>query len=577
MRRPAALSNIEPLQPRFSCPDWWQRLERGETPMAEVPLDEVQAARALAFFNRLKLPDVAGLPPLREACGDWFREILCAFLASADPATGERLVWELLCMVPKKNSKTTYVAALGLTALYLEAVHNRQMLIIGPSQNIAQRCFTQAQGMIRADPMLTRIFSIQDNTKTITRRTTGTRLTVKTFDTSIVTGEIPVLTIIDELHELGKKNGAAEVMQQIRGGGITKKGGQVLMITTQSDGRPTGIWRTELQKARAIRDGRGGRSPIMLPVLYEFPEDLQKDEGFWRDRDNWPLILPNLERSISRRRLEDDYDNNGSVTAEAEQIWVSQHLNIEIGLGLHKDRWPGADHWEEAAEPMGLEELLEVSEVITLGIDPGGYDDLLGVAVLGRHMATGNWHHWGKAFADRIVLERRKQIAAELLRFEEAGDLVLVDDLEVEGYDLIAALAGRIRAAKKLPDEDGIGIDAAGKAAGLVLDALENVGFDAKKDIRAVAQGYRLNNVVGLCAIKLKARSLRHAGQPIMTWCVENARMEVSKNAEIITKAESGAGKIDPLMALFNAAELMSLHPEPANRAISIPANYEVA
>jgi hypothetical protein len=33
-------------------------------------------------------------------------------------------------------------------------------------------------------------------------------LDVKSFDTAIVTGEIPVLTIIDELHELGKKSKA---------------------------------------------------------------------------------------------------------------------------------------------------------------------------------------------------------------------------------------------------------------------------------------------------------------------------------------------------------------------------------
>jgi len=201
--------------PRFACPDWWERIQSGRTPMAAVPLNEKRAAKALAFFNRLKLPDVAGNPPLARACGDWFRDILCAFLASEDPVTKRRLVWELLCMVPKKNSKTTYVAALGLTALYMEEVSRKQMLIVAPSQNISERCFNQAQGMIRLDPRLDAIFKVQDHLKCITRRKTETKLDVKTFDTTIVTGEIPVLTIIDELHELGKKAKAANVMQQI--------------------------------------------------------------------------------------------------------------------------------------------------------------------------------------------------------------------------------------------------------------------------------------------------------------------------------------------------------------------------
>jgi phage terminase large subunit-like protein len=189
---------------------------------------------------------------------------------------------------------------------------------------------------------------VQDHLKCITRHKTGTALNVKTFDTTIVTGEIPILTIIDELHELGKKAQAASVMQQIRGGGITMQGGQVLMITTQSDERPAGIWKTELEKARAIRDGEGGPIPILLPVLYEFPPDLQRDEDYWRDQKNWAPILPNLGRSIDPERLIADYNNNGKVNQEAEQIWCSQHLNIEIGVGLGSDSWRGADLWEAA-------------------------------------------------------------------------------------------------------------------------------------------------------------------------------------------------------------------------------------
>lgn len=546
--------------PRFACPDWWQRLNAGQVPMATVPLDEARAAKAVAFFNRLRLPDVPGTPTMAEACGDWFREILCAFLASSDPETKRRLVWELLCMVPKKNSKTTYVAALGLTALFLEEAPNRQMLIVAPSQNISERCFGQAQGMIRLDPRLDAIFAVQDNLKCITRRKTGTKLNVKTFDTTIVTGEIPVLTIIDELHEIGKKAKAAAVMQQIRGGGITQQGGQVLMITTQSDEPPAGIWKTELDKARKIRDGKGGRAPILLPVLYEFPIEKQRDQEFWRDRRNWPLLLPNLGRSIDAVRLIDDYENNGTVSKEAEQIWASQHLNIEIGVGLGGDAWSGAQHWTECVDETlkGLDDLLKRSEVCTIGIDWGGADDLAALYVLGREATTKRWLGWGRAWARQTVFEQRKGIAQRLQQFQEDGDLEIAESGEQQAASA-AEICRRIADSGLLPESAGIGLDSAGVA--LLLDALEAEGL-TQPQVIAVTQGWKLQTAVSSVPLKLEDRRMVHGDQAIMAWNVGNAKQTLRGSNYVVTKEVSGAAKIDMLMALFNAAMLMFSNPE---------------
>lgn len=547
--------------PRFACLDWWEKLQAGETPMADVPLNEQKARKALAFFNRLRLPDVPGNPPLSEACGDWFRDILCAFLASEDPDTQRRVVWELLCMVPKKNSKTTYVAALGLTALFMEEAPNRQMLIVAPSQNISERCFEQAQGMIRLDPKLNEIFKLQDHLKCITREKTGTKLNVKTFDTSIVTGEIPVLTIIDELHELGKNAKATRVMQQIRGGGITKQRGQVLMITTQSDERPDGIWRTELKKARAIRDGKGGSAPIMLPVLYEFPEEKQRDQDYWRNQKNWEFLLPNLGRSIDPQALIDDYENNGSVSKETEQVWTSQHLNIEIGVGLGGDGWSGAVHWQSCVDAKldGLDALLRRSDVCTIGIDWGGADDLAALYVIGREKGSRRWLGWTQAWARPSVFERRKSIVPKLREFEADGDLIVCQTGEEQAASA-AAICKKIFDAGKLPEASGIGLDSAGIA--LLVDALEGASL-VQPLVISVLQGWKLQTAISSVPLKLEDRRFLHGDQGIMAWSVGNAKQTLRGSNYVVTKEVSGAAKIDNLMALFNAAMLMFLNPEP--------------
>ncbi len=552
--------------PRFACPDWWERIQAGRMPMADVPINQEKATKALAFFNRLRLPDVPGNPPLSEACGEWFREILVAFLASEDPDTRQRLVWELLCVVPKKNSKTTYVAALGLTALFMEDAPNRQMLLVAPSQNISERCFDQAQGMIRLDERLKSIFRVQDHLKCITRNKTGTKLDVKTFDTTIVTGEIPILTIIDELHKLGKKAKAAAVMQQIRGGGITKQRGQVLMITTQSDETPAGIWKTELDKARAIRAGKGGAAPIMLPVLYELPVEKQLDQDFWRNPANWDLILPNLDRSIDRQALIDDYENNGRVTKEAEQIWASQHLNIEIGVGLGGDGWSGAPHWSSCIDGSltGLNDLLERSEVCTIGIDWGGADDLAALYVLGREKQTKRWLGWGRAWARATVFEQRKSIASRLHQFVDDGDLVVAKSGEEQAMSA-AAICRIVADSGLLPEKAGIGLDSAGVA--LLLDALEDLELEQPL-VQAVTQGWKLQTAISSVPLKLEDRRFLHGDQAIMAWCVGNAKQTLRGSNYVVTKEVSGAAKIDMLMALFNAAMLMFMNPESAGLSV---------
>jgi phage terminase large subunit-like protein len=60
--------------------------------------------------------------------------------------------------------------------------------------------------------------------------------------------------------------------------------------------------------------------------------------------------------------------------------------------------------------------------------------------------------------------------------------------------------------------------------------------------------------------------TLMHGGRPLMAWCVGNAKVEPRANSILITKQASGFAKIDPLMALFNAAALMSQNPVPRKK-----------
>ena len=550
----------------FACPDWVERLQRGDAPFADLPLDEVLAERAVAVFNMFRLPDVIGQPSLAEAAGDWMRDIVRAIFGSMSTSAGVpevRQVGEVFVLVPKKNAKTTSAAAIALTFMLLNKRRNADMLIIGPTQKISDVAFEQAKGMIDADPegFLQKRFHVQDHKKQIRCRVTNTRLMVRTFGMDVLTGAKPIFALIDEIHLLGTVPYAADVIRQIRGGMMPFPESVLVMITTQSDHPPAGVFKSELDYARGVRDGRITDRVRMLPVLYEFPEAMQTgDDKVWQDSELWHMVTPNLGRSISIDALLDGYtrakqDGLGELIA-----WATQHLNVEIGLALHRNRWIGADFWQAAKDGTltSLAALIERSEVAVVGIDGGGADDLLGVNVTGRCRDTRQWLGWSKAFCHPVALERRKELVPVLRDFEKQGDLTICRH-PAEDHAGVCDIVAQLLDAGLLPDVAAIGLDPAGVAA--LVDELAAIGVKPEQMV-AVGQGYRLSSAIWGMERKLMDGTYRHGGQPIMAWSIGNARAEQRGNAVLITKETAGKGKIDPLIAAFNAFTLMSRNPE---------------
>ncbi len=221
------------------------------------------------------------------------------------------------------------------------------------------------------------------------------------------------------------------------------------------------------------------------------------------------------------------------------------------------DRWAGADFWEQQASELcrTLDDLLERCEVIGIGVDGGGLDDLLGLAAIGRETGTRRWLTWTHAWAHPSVLERRKSEAPRIRDFAKDGHLTLVERIGDDIED-VAQLVARVEQAGLL---DKVGLDPAG--VGAILDALEAVGIPRDK-IDGISQGWRLGGAIKTAERKLAEGTLLHGGQPLMAWCCGNARVEPRGNSILITKQASGSAKIDPLMALFNAVTLMALNPE---------------
>jgi phage terminase large subunit-like protein len=438
-----------------------------------------------------------------------------------------------------------------------------EFLLIAPTLEVADLAFRQAVGMIESDPVLMGKFHIRDHIKTIIYRPTKAFLKVKSFDPRVVTGSKPCGVLVDELHAISGAHDADRVMGQLRGGLIANPEAFLISITTQSERVPSGVFKEALQNARQVRDGE--ISLPLLPLIYEFPRDVE-----WRDTANWRMVNPTL--TVAIERLVPDYEAAVAAGDHELRRWASQHLNIEIGLGLQTDRWPGAEFWERQTDPsLTLAEVLERSEVVVCGIDGGGLDDLLGFAVLGRdrdgrEMASKSWLLWSHAWCHRSVLERRQQIAPRLLDFAKAGELTICDD-RLEDMEAMQTIIADIKARGLLAH---VAVDPAG--VGDIVDAMAAIGVtEQNKILWPVRQGWALMNALKTGERRLAKQTLWHSPSGLMAWCVGNLKIEPTATAIRATKIHAGDAKIDAAMAMFDAIDVLSLGVGP----VRIP-NYEV-
>lgn len=510
----------------------------------------------------LVLVDVAGSPRLGDVTRPWVLDFAEAIFGAYDAETGRRLIRDFFLLVSKKNGKSTDAAAIMLTALIRNWRLSAEYLILAPTIEVAQNAFNPARDMIKADPELEALLHVNANTRTITHRNTGAILKVVAASNETVSGKKAVGVLIDELWLFGKRANSANMLREATGGLAARPEGFVIYVSTQSDEPPAGVFKEKLQKFRDVRDAKVV-DPRSLGVLYEFPPAMLKDET-WRDPKNYYITNPNLGASVSEEFLIGEFADAERTGPHAVRDFAAKHLNVEIGVALRNDRWAGADHWEAAAESdIDLDAIVANSDVVCVGIDGGGLDDLLGLAVLGRDAEDHRvWRAWCKAWCHPTVLERRKSEADRLRDFEKERELVIVDQLG-DDIDEVAELVATIDAAGVL---GLVGLDPAG--VGSIVDALDARGIgsnddeDEKDRVVAVSQGYRLMGAIKTAERKLADGTLHHAPQAIMNWCVGNARTETKGNAILITKQVSGSAKIDPLMALFNAVALMSTNPE---------------
>lgn len=534
-----------------------------------APLFPSKAEEALGIFKSLQMTDLpqrrdGTWPTMGEVCEPFVFDLVATLFGAQNPETGESLVKEAMLLISKKNGKSTIAAGIMLTALILNWRHGAELLVLAPTIEIANNSFGPAAKMVRADRELTDLLHVNDVQRIIKHRVTAAELKIVAADTGVVGGKKAGFVLVDELWIFGKKAGADAMLEEATGGQAARPEGWTLYLSTHSDEAPAGVFKAKLAYFRDVRDGVV-EDPTTLPMLYEWPEEMLESEAY-RDPANFYVTNPNIGKSPTvefiQRKINQAEAGEGEDEDASIQVVFAKYLNVEIGLRLRRDRWAGANLWLDAAEPgLTLDMLIARCEVLVMGIDGGGRDDLFGVSVVGRERETGVWLAWCHAWALRSALQVRKKIAPTLQGFVADGDLTLTDSGQ-EIVDDVAALAVRLKDTGLMPETGAVGMDAWGM--GTLIQSLVKAGFETYDDVTKrggsllpVRQGVGLTGTIKTVEFRLGDGMLMHDGSNMMAWCVSNARAQLRGSNLYISKQFAGAGKIDPLIAMLNAVQLI--------------------
>lgn len=539
-----------------ALPDWEERIVKGESLVPCKPLYPKTGVNALLKFKQLVIQDMIDSPTFGEVSRQWVFDFVVSIFGAYDEESKRQKITEFFLLISKKNTKSTLAAGIMMTALLINRRPSASLIILAPTKEVADNSFIPIRDMIKTNERYRVRFNVSEHTRTITDLSNNATLKVIAAESDTLAGVKASFILIDELWLFGKRVKAESVLREATGGLASRPEGFVIYLSTQSDEPPAGIFKQKLDYARDVRDGKAVNNKF-LPVIYEYPKSML-DNNEHLDPKNWYVTNPNLGASVDTEYLINQYEQVKD-TKESLQDFMAKHLNVEIGLSLRANRWAGAEFWLESGEDFTLDEMIEQCEVLTVGIDGGGLDDLLGYAVVGR--CKDNYHKWllwTHAWCFDSVLERHKQIEPLLRYFESDGDLTINKKSDA-GKD--AKQAAEIT--KKLLDSGklhSIGFDNAKKD--VLVDAFVEIGIP-ENIMFGVSQGIRLAGYIQTTERKLAGGQFIHANQALMAWCAGNARVTMKGNGMMIDKQQSGIGKIDPLMGTFNAVALMSQNPEP--------------
>jgi phage terminase large subunit-like protein len=272
---------------------------------------------------------------------DFQREILADYFARAR---------ETLILLPKKNGKTTLLAALAL--YHLLTVDDAECVVGAASKDQATILFDQARGFVRRTDSLQPYVLSKPGYRELRSPEGGGRVRVLAADIDTADGVLPTLALVDELC----RQKSAELYGVFRDG-LGPRGGQMITISTAGDHEQSPLGQMRAGPDSSTGSSRTGSTPTRTGdrsfALHEW--SLDEDD----DLDDLELVKQANPASWQTLELLRERHNSPSMLS-----W--QWARFAAGVWASAETWwLRPKEWHDAQ----LDERLEKGDRIALGFD----------------------------------------------------------------------------------------------------------------------------------------------------------------------------------------------------------------
>lgn len=509
--------------------------------------DEEAARRAIAFIECLR-HSKGKWRGRRLVLAGWQRFIVANLFGWKYRATGFRRFKRAYIEIPRKNGKSTLVAAILLYLFFGDGEGAPEVYTAATSRKQAKIVFGECRRMVKAVPALRKRVAVLQNSMTIDRL--DSILEPVHSKSENLDGLNAHGYGVDEYHE----HRSSETYDKLRTSTGARDQALGIVITTAGKSIESVCYQERSEAIRVVEMIPGCEDEGFFVYIAAIDDD---DD--WTSEDTWARCNPNLgvSRSLQTMREEFASARNSSIKeADFKRYYLDKWTNEET-------RWIRLDDWRACPSAPIEEESLRGREC-NVGVDLAATQDTTSVAC-----------HFPPADGQPEVVYVRYFIPADLIERNERRDRVKYSKWVRDGW--MIQTPGNVTDTEAVRDEIN-------RLAGVFK--INSVGLDPWNTLTLGAQlvkdgeerDYKVEEVQQVMKYlsepakdfekKILRHELHHGGNPVLTWQVSHTVVISDGKENIIPHKKKSKERIDGVAAIITAKRMSMDAEEPATAGI---------